>query len=341
MTINHYDRLGLTRQASEEDIKQAYRRMAMRYHPDRNLEDPATAAIAFREIKEAYEVLKTPSRRALYDRTLTHHTVAPAAKTTSTAQAAPAAPASPPPVPPKPPGKTLETTVSVDVPSALNGGTVTFAFKAVHDCPVCTGSGILHKKAACSNCAGTGWKAGKKAPHKRQRCRVCSGRGKTDQQPCLVCKKKGVIRAKRKLTVPVPPGVHNGTIIRVKGAGAPSLAGGPPGDLLCAVKLKASKAYGYEGLDLKATVKVDCITALLGGTASFKHLDGSLLEVVVPPMTKAGATLTVSGHGLPEPRTTRRGNLLLKVELTLPKGLRRLSAVQEQLLREAFEKSTA
>jgi molecular chaperone DnaJ len=374
MAKPYYETLGVTRTATDDEIKKAYRRLAMKWHPDRNPGDKA-AEENFKDIKEAYEFLSDAQQRAEYDARLmrrergfssssrgaagpdaaTHDTARPnpfrSTRHTHTEdghrsagghrsthreeRASSRAWYETPPPPPPAAGEDLHTTIKVPLDLARNGGDLKVSYSVTLSCPRCLGTGINPYLVRCDKCSGKGFKWTTKHPVRKQTCRSCSGEGRKSQQPCTVCKKKGSLTEKRQTIITLPPNLTEGSVIRLRGQGAPSTEGGPNGNLLCTISLKDARGYKLKGLDVQAELRIDFLTAILGGIVTYDYL-GQAVKVTVPPMCRAGATLKVPEAGFVNRFTEEVGTLLLKVALDLPKGARKLNASQIALLKELF-----
>ena len=347
MAKNYYEDLAVAENASVEDIKKAYRRLAMKWHPDRNPGN-ADAEEHFKKAKKAYEVLSDPVERAAFDATRRRREAFFGKRPEPTADRTPGRspdvrsqprktwePPPPPPPPAPPPGENLQTTITVPLDVARQGGELKVSYKVTLSCPICAGAGELAHSARCSNCHGTGSKRSKKNPLKRLNCRSCKGRGHKPGQACKACKKKGSVTQTREALVNIPANVTEGSMLRLRGGGVPSTEGGPNGNLICTVKLKPTKGYDLKGLNVQGEVKVDILTALTGGTVAYDYL-GEVIQVPVPAMCRAGVTLKIPNKGFSDRETAEVGELRLKVVLDLPKGLRKPSPSQTALLRDIF-----
>lgn len=373
MSKRYYETLEVPRTATDDEIKKAYRRLAMKWHPDRNPGNKE-AEENFKEVKEAYEFLSDAQKRAGYDRltrreqgfsSSSRGSAGPDAATQDTAHANPyrstrqtytdnghhsananrsthrkgnssgrASYETPPPPPPAA-GQDLRTTIKVPVDLARNGGELKVTYSVTHSCVPCRGTGINPYSVRCDKCNGKGFKWSTKHPMRKQTCRPCSGEGRKSQQPCKVCKKKVHLTEKRTAIINLPPNLTEGVIIRLRGLGEPSTEGGPNGNLLCTVELKDARGYKLKGLDVQAEIRIDFLTAILGGEVTFDYL-GETVKVKVPAMCRAGTTLKVPGAGFLNRFTDEVGTLRLKVALDLPKGARKLNAAQTALLKELF-----
>lgn len=344
----YYQILGVANNADDNELKRAYRKLAMKHHPDRNPGNMDSEE-QFKEVKQAYEKLSDPTSRAAYDerlakkRTSSFHNRSSAGGSSGFQWKRPETEApppeketwEPPPPPPPPPGANLTATIEVPLDIARNGGELRASFKVTLDCLACHGEGTLLSATRCENCDGMRFKRSTANPAKRLKCRSCKGYGRKTGQPCKVCKKKGTLTQKREGVFRIPPNVTEGSVLRLRGAGAPSSEGGPNGNLLCTVKLKPVKGVELKGLNVHGEIKVDFLTAMLGGSTTYAYL-GRTLSVPVPAMCRAGAILKIPGAGFADRASSDVGELRLKVAIDLPKGMRKPTASQAAVLRDMF-----
>jgi molecular chaperone DnaJ len=331
MARTHYEVLGVAQSASSDEIKRAYRKAAMQWHPDRNSSPEASEK--FRAIKKAYDTLYDASERADYDQTLR-----PArgqgspfsgfgTRNRASAQARPE--------PSVPPGEDLETVITVPLDIARNGGDLKVSYTVELRCGTCFGAGEIHYSARCTNCSGLGYKRSKANRLKKTTCRSCGGAGHKTGQNCKVCKAKGFLTEKRAAIITIPSNSTEGTVLRLRGLGGASLHGGANGNLFCRIKLKEIRGYQLKGLNVHGEIKVDFMTAMLGGTVGYDFM-GRPLSVTVPAMSRAGTVLKVPGAGFADRQSAEIGTLNLKVVLDLPKNMRKPTASQAALLKELF-----
>ncbi|QQX86587.1 J domain-containing protein [Cupriavidus necator] len=323
MDSDYYHVLGLNSGASQADIRHAYRRLAMRWHPDRNQGTAKQAEEVFKSVQQAYSALKDPVVRAAYD-----------AERAGKAQAKDSHPHTGQPAP-DPPQRTgtrgadyiCETTVPLE--TAVLGGVGLTKINMKPACGRCAGNGQL--RAICVSCHGRGTLA-RSFIGKENRCVPCSGIGWQSHR-CEACLGAGHTHAVKVLRVKIPTHTLDGTVLRGTGLGGKSVDGGPPGDLLCKVKTRADRTFSVNGLDLTRELKIDFVLASLGGqisTARFRKL----VDVKIPPMTHSGAVIRVPKQGLHNPSRRRTGDLLLKVVIDLPSKMRIPDERQRAVLRE-------
>ncbi|WP_457638104.1 molecular chaperone DnaJ [Oceanithermus sp.] len=332
---DYYAILGVSRNASQEEIKKAYRKLALKYHPDKNPDDPS-AEERFKEINEAYAVLSDPEQRARYDR---YGTADPR-------QAHPADPGvgdlfdllgqmfgfgvgTRSHRPRR--GEDLETTVEVTLEQAAQGGEVEVVYHRQVLCEACGGAG--GKQQTCPTCGGAG-----RVRQVQQSlfgqfvtesvCPHCRGRGYLLSETCPTCGGSGRLQKREKIKVTLPAGIDEDDLLRIPGGG--NEAPGGAGDLYVRVRIRPHPRLKREGKDLVYTLRLGLAQAALGTQVTVPTLDGEV-PLDVPPGTEHGAVFELEGKGLPDPRGGRPGRLRVVVELVVPK---KLSARARELLRE-------
>lgn len=352
-TRDYYEILSVERTADAEEIKRAYRRMAMKYHPDRNPGD-AEAEARFKECSEAYEVLSDPKKRELYDR-YGHEGLRGAGAAAhdfsrmdvsdifsmfqdifgggfggARSRRGPAR------------GYDLETEVSVTLDEVLTGVETDVEFTRMDICETCAGSGARPGSAPvrCPTCQGQG-KVQQQGLGGMFRmvtaCPQCNGRGTIIKEHCPSCRGKGRVPKKRTLSVKIPAGIHHGQAVRIRGEGEPppQEAGtngqGLRGDLHVVVRIKPHKVFQRDGDNLILEMPISFSQATLGAEIEVPTLTGSTM-LTIPKGTQHGAIFRIAGEGLPNLRAPqRRGDLIVACRIEIP---RKLSKKQEELLRE-------
>jgi molecular chaperone DnaJ len=339
-----YEVLGVQRDADEQQIKKAFRALAMELHPDVNAHDPQ-AEEKFKEAAEANEILSDPERRATYDRYghegLRSGGYAPNFDAFGSisdlfetffggggggafgGRAGPAA------------GGDLAVAVEIDLVEAAKGTKVQVTYEAVERCEHCRGNGAEPGTPieTCERCAGHGQlQAVTRTPFGQMArtvlCDVCHGDGRVPKQPCRECRGRGRKTAGRELEVDVPAGIADSQRIRLSERGHAGEAGAPAGDLYVLVRVREDERFVREGDDLIAALDVAAPLAALGATLQTPTLEG-MASVEVPPGTQPGEVLTLRGEGMPGLRRGRRGDLRMVVNVMIP---RRLSEEQRELL---------
>ena len=348
---DYYEVLGVNRDASEEEIKKAYRRLAMKHHPDRN-PDSKEAEDRFKEAKEAYEILSDGDKRRAYD-TYGHAGVNPQMGGMGGADAA---------------GfggfaeafgdifgdifgggrggrssvyrgGDLRYNLEVSLEQAARGTETKIRIPAMEECESCHGSGAkpgTHAKT-CSTCGGTGAvRLSQGFFSIQQTCPTCHGTGKVIPDPCGTCKGMGRVRRHKTLSVKIPAGVDAGDRIRLAGEGEAGMNGGPPGDLYVVIHLKEHAVFQRDGDDLHCEMPVSFTAAALGGEIEIPTLEGQA-KVKVPPETQTGQVFRLRGKGIKGVRSSHPGDLLCEIVVETPV---RLTDRQKELLRELEEIST-
>jgi molecular chaperone DnaJ len=330
---DHYATLGVRETASPQEITQAYRRQAMKWHPDRNGDNVAEAEREFKRLGQAYRVLSDPRQRELYDATRLgerRNANRFGAQEPFRSNVDPFAANRPAPER----GKDLKAKVSVTLETLVLGGEIEVRLNGLATCVACAGHGRLGDYGECDRCNGAGHTdAG-------YLCRKCGGAGVLLRPTCSICRGKGVAKQKKTLSIKVRAGTPSNATMRVRGAGEPSPRGGERGDLLVTFSVKPHRLYKLSGLTLTADMKVDFVTALLGGTAQCEIL-GRKVNAMIPAGARAGRLVTVPGDGLKHPATGECGDLKLRVVLDLPEGARKLTKEHKQILKSMFEAAAA
>ena len=339
---DYYEILGLQRAAGPDDIKRAYRRGALKFHPDNYRGDKAEAEGKFKELAEAYEVLSDPQKRQLYDR-YGHDGLRGAGVHDfssmgfgdifsmfedilgfgSGGRGRGAGR-----------GYDLETVVSLTLEEVATGVDKTLEFERMDFCDACGGSGAKPgtEPKRCSTCGGYGQVevSGGGFFSMVRACPACGGRGTVIVDPCPDCRGSGRQKKQRVLTVHVPPGVADGQVVRMRGEGEAAEGGGMRGDLRCYVRVEAHPMLARAGADLVCQVPITFAQAALGADIDVPTLAGKE-TVRVPPATQPGDTIRIKRRGLPDRRTGRTGDQIVQVFIEVP---RKLSDRQEQLLRD-------
>jgi len=353
-----YEALGVARNASDDEIKKAYRKMAMKYHPDRNQGDKAKEAEEkFKEIKEAYEILSDASKRAAYDR-FGHAGVDPnmagarggpggegvggfadafgdifgdifgGAMGGAAGRGGRSAAFR---------GADLRYNMEITLEQAAKGFATDIRVPSWDSCETCHGSGAKPGTApkACGTCGGSGAVRMTQGFFSiQQTCPTCHGSGKVIVEPCTSCHGEGRIKKNKVLEVNIPAGIDEGQRIRLGGKGEPGMNGGPPGDLYVEIRIKPHEVFQRDGDDLHCEVPVSLVTAALGGDVEVATL-GEKVSITVPEGTQSGKTFRLRGKGIKGVRSSVPGDLYCHVSVEIPV---RLNDKQKKLLRD-FETS--
>lgn len=343
---DYYEVLGIERAASEEEIKKAYRRLARKYHPDFNKDDPR-AEEKFKEINEAYEVLSDPQKREHYDH-FGHDSGFGAGAGDGFAgfggfesifedffgglggfgRRRPPGPEQ---------GKHLRYDLEITLEDAFRGGTKEIRVPRSEACPECRGSRARPgtKPESCPACGGTGQQQvtrdtlfGRMV--NVQTCLHCSGRGTVVKEPCPACRGQGWIVRERTIEVKIPAGVAHGTRLRIQGGGEAGLRGGPPGDLFVVIGIRRHKFFRREKDDLIYELPLQMALAALGTEVEVPTLDGTAM-MKVPEGTQPGTVFRLRGKGMPRLYGMGKGDLRVRVNVVVPK---RLTAREKELLTE-------
>ena len=356
---DYYEVLGIDKKASADEIKKAYRKSAMKYHPDRNPGDKE-AEEKFKEIGEAYEVLSDEGKRSRYDQfgfagvdpnygagaggyggfngggfggfgdfgdlgDIFGEFFGGGARTRGNSANAPRR------------GENIMTQLELTFEEAAFGCEKEVATQRIENCAVCNGSGSSDGQVeTCATCRGSGQVRTTQNFMGMQMqstavCPKCNGRGKTIKNPCSTCKGKGKVRRSKLIKVKIPAGVDEGQSVRVRGEGNVGANGGPSGDLLVEVYIKRHPIFTRHGMDVLCEVPISFGQAALGATIQVPTLDGKV-SYDLPEGTQTGTTFTLAGKGIPEVNNPRRrGSQRFTVVVETPT---KLSKEQKELLRQ-------
>jgi len=344
-----YEILGVPKNASDEDIKKSYRKLAMKFHPDRNQGEPAKEAeVKFKEAKEAYEMLSDPQKRAAYDQH-GHAGVDPNMR--------------------GPGGEgmggfaeafgdifgemfgqqqrgrggrqvfrggDLSYGMEVTLEEAAKGKEAQIRIPTHENCEVCSGTGAKPGTQAktCGTCGGAGAVQVRQGFFSvQQTCPTCRGMGKTITDPCIPCAGQGKIKKQKTLEVKIPAGIDGGMRIRSAGNGEPGTNGGPPGDLYIEIRQKKHDIFERDGDDLHCTVPINIVTAALGGEIDVPTLDGKA-AIDLPEGTQNGKQFRLRGKGIKGVRASYPGDLYCHITVETPV---KLTEHQRKLLKELDE----
>ena len=351
---DYYDVLGISRGASEQDIKSAFRRLAKDCHPDRNASDKS-AEQKFKELNEAYEALKDPQKRAAYDQ-FGHaafdgrgghgHGFGPDFASSMSdifddlfGEFMGGRRGGGPRRSGRERGADLRYNMEVALTEAFSGKTAQIRVPTSITCNGCSGTGANPgtKPSACPTCGGIGKVRASQGFFTIERtCPGCHGRGEIISDPCSECSGKGRVVKERQLSVNIPAGVEDGTRIRLAGEGEAGLRGGPAGDLYIFLSIKPHEFFQRDGADIFCRVPISMTTAALGGQIDVPTIDNGKTRVKVPEGTESGKQFRLKGKGMPVLRSKVTGDMYIQVEVETPKSL---NARQRQLLEE-FERES-
>ena len=347
-TADFYEVLGVPRDASQDDIKRAFRRLARELHPDTNPDPEATTR--FKAVAQAYEVLSDPDKRRQYDRFGAAGVGAGAGDPfgfgggggindifeaffggASPFGGGPRGPSGPPR------GPDLEIVVDLDLEQAVFGVKHPVDVKAPVTCEECTGSGAAPGSApvACSECGGAGHVQRVRQSFLGQMvstsvCPRCAGLGQVVPEPCPACRGEGRRTETRTYTIDIPAGVDTGSTLRLSGRGGAGPRGGPNGDLYVHIRVRPHDRFRREGVDLRFDLPVTFAQAALGVQVELETLDGPE-EIVLPRGTQTGVEVRLRGRGVPHLERRQRGDLVVRVVVQVPTDL---TPEQEDLLRQ-------
>ena len=343
-----YEMLGVTRECDDGALKSAFRKLAMKYHPDRNPGD-ADAEHRFKEINQAYEVLKDPQKRAAYDRfghaafeqgmgggaggfggggfsdifeDLFGEMMGGGRRRASGGRER---------------GADMRYNMEITLEEAFTGKTAQIRVPSSITCSDCSGSGAKPgtSPVTCAMCSGSGRVRASQGFFSIERtCPQCQGRGQTIKDPCPKCAGQGRVTEERSLSVNIPSGIEDGTRIRLAGEGEAGMRGGPSGDLYIFLSVKPHEFFQRDGADLYCKVPISMTTAALGGQFEVATLDGTQTRVKVPEGTQNGRQFRLKSKGMPVLRQPQVGDLYIQVAVETPQNLSRR---QRELLEE-FEK---
>ena len=357
MPKDYYEVLSVPKSSSQDEIKKAYRKLAFKYHPDRNKGDKAKEE-KFKEASEAYQVLGDSKKREQYDR-FGHNAfngrggfqdvgdifesfkdifntdfgrgsgesggfggfedLFSSSGFTRTKR-----------------GADLYHEVELNLKEILTGAEKEISFQGNISCKICKGSGAKPgtKRKTCSKCNGKGQQISQQAFFSfASTCSFCRGQGTVLETPCGNCYGKGIARKKRTLNVKIPPGVDSGTRLRLEGEGEPGPQNSSPGDFYFEVRLKSHPQFIKKGRDLKAFVSISYLQALLGTEQSIQGLTEKE-KIKIPPGTSHGKQIKLAHRGLPSLNNPTRGDLICEIKIDIPK---KLNKKEEELLREIAE----
>ena len=353
---DYYEVLGVARDATADQIKSAYRKLAMKYHPDRNPGDKA-AEEKFKEAAEAYDVLHDPEKRQRYDQ-FGHQACEGGGGYGAggmsmddifsmfgdlfggrgahfggfeeffgggrSRRVDPNAPER---------GNDMTMELDIDFDEALFGSERTIELSLPDACPACHGTGAADgaKRVTCPTCGGHGQVIGGNGFFQvRQTCPKCGGSGSVIEKPCPTCRGSGQVRTPRKLTLRIPRGVDTGSRLRLGGKGAGGLRGGEPGDLYVVLRVRDSEIFEREGVDLAVDVPVSPLLAAVGGTVDIPTPDG-MAQLKLAAGTPNGKLLRLRGKGMPDLRGGPQGDLLARIVFEVPQRLtgRQRSAMED------------
>jgi len=347
---DYYEVLGAERGASADELKKAYRKLAMQYHPDRNPDNP-DAADKFKELNEAYDVLKDEQKRAAYDRfghaafengmgggrgpgggfsdfgggggfsdlfeEMFGDFMGGGRRGQATGR-----------------GSDLRFNMDISLEDAFAGKSTTITVPSSAPCEPCKGTGAKDgaQPTTCGTCHGHGKVRAQQGFFTIERtCPTCQGMGKVIKDPCRVCGGQGKVRKDKTLQVTIPAGVEEGTRIRLAGEGEAGTRGAPAGDLYIFLSIKPHRLFQRDGANIYCRVPIPMTTAALGGAIDVPTIEGSMTKVTIPPGTQSGNQFRLKSKGMSVLRSPARGDMFIQAMIETPVNL---TDRQKELLKE-------
>lgn len=356
---DYYKTLGVAKGVSADELKKAYRKLAMQYHPDRNPNNPE-AEKKFKEIAEAYEILSDDQKRAAYDsyghsafeqgggggfsrgggfnpggfggaggfsdmfNDIFEDLMGGGRRGASFNNR----------------GADLRYNIEISLEEAFKGKKANIKFTTAAKCDSCNGTGSSSKSEAtnCITCGGHGKIRAQQGFFVVERtCGACNGTGKVIKDPCGTCRGEGRVRKEKTVEFNIPAGIDEGSKIRLAGEGEAGIRGGTSGDLYVFVNIKPHQIFEKHGLDLHCKVPLKMTTAILGGSIEVPSIDGIPVKVTIPAGTQTGARFRLKGKGMPRVNSSNRGDLYIHVNIETPV---KLKSEQEELIRKFAELET-
>jgi len=341
-----YEILGVQRNASDDEIKKSYRKLAMKYHPDRNKDDKESER-KFKEVSAAYEILKDSEKRSAYDQ-YGHDAFRQGGGGQGfgdfgggfsdifeeffgggfggqSRQRGPQR------------GNDLRYNMSVSLQEAYNGKKSQIRIPSYDGCDLCSATGSADKSgpSTCSTCGGQGKVRSTQGFFSIERpCPTCGGEGSSIKNPCLKCSGTGQVKKQKTISVTIPAGVDTGTRIRISGEGEPGQRGAGNGDLYIFVEVQKDKLFEREEENIFCQIPISITTAILGGDVEVPTIEGKKARLNIPPGTQSETQFRLKGKGMSILRQTRRGDMYVEANVEIPVNL---NSKQKAILQE-FEK---
>ena len=343
-----YEILGVQKNASDDEIKKSYRKLAMKYHPDRNKDDKESER-RFKEVSAAYEILKDSEKRSAYDQ-YGHDAFRQGGMGGgqgfgdfgggfsdlfeeffgggfggSSRQRGPQR------------GNDLRYNMSVSLQEAFNGKKSQIRIPSYEGCDLCSATGSADKSgpSTCSTCGGHGKVRSTQGFFSIERpCPKCGGEGSSIKNPCLKCSGSGQVKKQKTISVTIPAGVDTGTRIRISGEGEPGQRGAGNGDLYIFVEVQKDKLFEREEENVFCQIPISITTAILGGDVDVPTIEGKKARLNIPPGTQSETQFRLKGKGMSILRQTRRGDMYVETNVEIPVNL---NSKQKAILQE-FEK---
>ncbi|MDB3952714.1 molecular chaperone DnaJ [Alphaproteobacteria bacterium] len=346
---DYYEVLGVSRDSDADGLKKAYRKLAMQYHPDRNPENEKAEA-NFKEVNEAYEILKDDDKRAAYDR-FGHQAFEGGSSGSSSdfsggfsdifdemfgdfmggnRRGGRQGGASR--------GGDLRYNLTISLEDAFNGRQLEIRVPTTVGCKNCNGTGAAEgaQPVNCPACGGAGKQRSQQGFFTVERtCGQCQGQGQVIDDPCSTCSGTGCVHKNKNLAVNIPPGVEDGTRVRLSGEGEAGMRGAPPGDLYVFLGVESHRIFEREAADIFCRIPIPMTTAVMGGSIEVPTIDGTRAKMNIPDGTQAGQQFRLKGKGMTVLNAKTRGDMYVETSVETPVNL---TKKQKELLKE-FEKS--
>lgn len=345
-----YKTLGVEKTATEDELKKAYRKMAMEFHPDRNQDNPQ-AEEKFKEINEAYDTLKDPQKRAAYDRygaagmggmggaggagfgsafsdifeDMFGEMMGGGRRSTGPLR-----------------GSDMQFSLDVTLEDAFKGKDAKLKIPTVATCGDCKGTGSADggKPEKCPDCGGAGRVRAQQGFFTIERtCQTCNGAGTIIKSPCKTCGGAGRVRGDKTVQISIPAGIAEGQRIRLGGEGEAGIRGGPAGDLFVLINIKPHKFFRREGSNLHCRVPVPMTTAALGGNLDVPTIEGQKSSIKIPSGTQTGQQLRLKSKGMNIMRSEQRGDMFVEIFVETPVNLDKKQTDLMKQLDESLEKA--
>ena len=340
---DYYETLGVNKNANESDIKKAYKRLAMKYHPDRNKSDKKIAESKFKEVRKAYDIISNPEKRKAYDQ-FGHAGVEQNAGAnpfsggnpfgsggfgdifgdifggSNTSQSDNR-------------GADLQYNLEIDLKLAVQGGTVKIRINKNDKCETCSSTGAKPGTSvkSCITCNGSGKIQMQQGFFAVQRaCNQCNGSGEKIESPCNTCRGQGIVKKQKTLSVKIPSGIDSGNRIRLTSEGEAGVRGGANGDLYVEIYIKEHNIFTRDDVNLYCEVPINFATAVLGGYVEVPTLDNKI-KINIPSGTQTSKLFRLKGKGVTNMRYGGKGDLICKVKIETPVNL---NSEQKTLLKQ-------
>tara|TARA_Y100000590_G_scaffold83785_1_gene93436 strand:+ start:19396 stop:20532 length:1137 start_codon:yes stop_codon:yes gene_type:complete len=344
---DYYEILGVSRNSSDAEVKKSYRKLAMKFHPDKNRGDKE-AEKKFKEINEAYDVLKDPQKKSSYDQfghaafkqggmggaqggfgdfsggfgDIFEEFFGSGFGSQGSSRRGPR------------PGNDVRFNMTISLKEAFNGKKTSIKIPSSTDCNSCNGTGGAGgtKPSTCSTCNGYGKVRSSAGFFTVERtCSTCAGSGESIRNPCLKCSGTGQIPKQKTISVNIPSGVDNGTRIRISGEGEKGQKGSHSGDLYIFINIQNDKFFMREESNIFCNVPISIITAIIGGEIEVPTIDGKRAKLKIPPGTQAVQQFRLTGKGMSVLRQNRRGDMYVETNVEIPVNL---TSKQKAILKE-------